>query len=266
MPKEKHPPAFQFYVDDFVSDSAVDAMTNEEVGIYIRFLCKAWKEEPVGTIPSEDRVLMNWAKTTPPAWKRCRESVLRAFTLGEDGRYHQKRMKSEWQKLLEFREARSKAGKKGMANRYHDPNTDTTGDLTHPLTQSNFPFPFPSSFPFSNINTGQTGAMDLVLEGEQIEKIRRRAKRISGATKIDCRSPGNHALVAKIALLWEFGHFTDNEIECILESFGKGGIDNRVGYFRGAVGKRSAERGHDLNAMLDAFKVPAALLPAGAAS
>lgn len=270
MPGDKHPPAFQFYVDDFIADAAVDAMTNEEVGIYVRFLCKAWKEEPVGTIPSEDRVLMNWAKTTPQIWKRCRESVLSAFTLGEDKRYHQKRMKSEWQKLIDFREARSKGGKKGMANRWHGDNSNITEDssvnnrhITDTVTKNNPPFPSPSSFPYSNINTGQTGAMNLVFEGEQIERIRDRAKRIQSGTKIDCKKPSNHALIAKVAILWDLDQFADNEIECILESFSKGKIENRVGYFRGAVGKRCTERGTDLNALLDKVEVPAALMPGG---
>ncbi len=118
MPKHKHPPAFQFYVDDFISDSAVDAMTNEELGIYIRFLCKAWKETPAGTIPDDDSVLMNWAKATPSVWQRSRAGVLRAFLL-KDGRFHQKRMKLEWKNQKARAQERKESGLKGAEARWH---------------------------------------------------------------------------------------------------------------------------------------------------
>ncbi len=118
MPKDNHPPYFPFFVDDFISDSAVDAMTNEEVGIYVRFLCKAWKEDPAGTIPDDDHILSNWAKTTPAAWKRCRKGVLRAFASIEGGRLLQKRMKVEWDKLAERLAERSESGKRGAAKRW----------------------------------------------------------------------------------------------------------------------------------------------------
>lgn len=117
MPKDNHPPYFPLYVDDFISDSAVDAMTNEELGIYTRLLCKAWKEEPAGTIPDDDRILSNWAKTTASRWKHCREGVLRAFIL-RGGRLHQKRMILEWSKLMAKMATLSEAGKRGAEKRW----------------------------------------------------------------------------------------------------------------------------------------------------
>lgn len=132
MPKDNHPPAFQFYVDDFIADSAVDAMSNEEVGIYVRFLCKAWKEEPVGTIPADEKILANWAKATPAAWKKCRVGVLRAFILDGD-RYHQKRMKVEWQKLSEFKKTKQEAGAKGAEKRWHSNDSANGKPIAEPL-------------------------------------------------------------------------------------------------------------------------------------
>lgn len=137
MPKDTHPPSFPLYVDDLISDGAVDAMTNEELGIYLRLLCKAWKEEPVGTIPNDDRVLANWGKTTAANWKKCRAGVLRAFADLGDGRLHQKRMRSEWAKLLAYRESKSKAGRKGMGSRWHGDNKGITGDITDGITNDN---------------------------------------------------------------------------------------------------------------------------------
>lgn len=135
MPKHEHPPAFQFYVDDFIADSAVDAMSNEEVGIYVRLLCKAWKEDPVGTIPADERILANWSKATPSTWKKSREGVLRAFVM-EDGRYHQKRMKVEWQKLVDYKAAKEKAGKEGAKKRWHNDRSDDGKPIADPLAKN----------------------------------------------------------------------------------------------------------------------------------
>ena len=99
MPKDNKPPGFLFYVDDFVSDGKVEAMTTEEVGAYILLLCKAWREEPPGSIPDDDRILARWARMDSERWSACRTGVLAAFTLGTDARWHQKRMRKEFQKL-----------------------------------------------------------------------------------------------------------------------------------------------------------------------
>lgn len=109
MPKDKHPPYFPFYVDDFINDGIVDAMTTEEQGAYLRLLCKAWKEDPVGSVPDDDRVLAQWARLTPCVWSASKPNVMAAFRLSRrDGRYHQRRMESEWAKLQRTRANRSK--------------------------------------------------------------------------------------------------------------------------------------------------------------
>lgn len=145
MPSHNHPPAFQFYVDDFIADSAVDAMSNEEVGIYIRFLCKAWKEEPVGTIPTDEKILANWSKSTPAAWKRCRAGVLRAFVLA-DGRYHQKRMKTEWQKVVDYRRKKEEAGSKGADKRWHSHASANGKPIAQPIANDSSSLSLSSSF------------------------------------------------------------------------------------------------------------------------
>ncbi len=47
MPRK---PWFPFYVDDFWQDEAVQAMSLEEVGLYIRLLSLQWRE---GSIPAD---------------------------------------------------------------------------------------------------------------------------------------------------------------------------------------------------------------------
>jgi uncharacterized protein YdaU (DUF1376 family) len=118
MPKPDHPPAFQFYPADFTSDSKVEAMSTEEVGAYILLLCKAWREEPPGSLPNDDRTLARWTRLTPDRWAEIRSAVLAPFTLGTDTRWHQKRMRLEFTELIKRRKLRAKAGKTGADARW----------------------------------------------------------------------------------------------------------------------------------------------------
>lgn len=117
MPKTEQLPAVLFYVDDFASDGIVEAMTTEQVGAYILLLCKAWREDPPGTIPDDDEVLARWSRLPAKKWIACRDRVLKAFTM-IDGRWHQKRMKKEYQTQVENEAKRSAAGKRGSDARW----------------------------------------------------------------------------------------------------------------------------------------------------
>jgi uncharacterized protein YdaU (DUF1376 family) len=109
MAKVNHPPAFLFYPDDFSSDGKVEAMTTEEVGAYILLLCKSWREKPPGSLPSDDPTLARWARLPLDRWLVCRPGVLAAYTFGTDSRWHQKRLRQEFDKLITFRKSRQKA-------------------------------------------------------------------------------------------------------------------------------------------------------------
>jgi uncharacterized protein YdaU (DUF1376 family) len=108
-----HPFAFSFNPRDFCSDGKVEAMSTLEVGAYTLLLCKAWFEDPAGTVPDDDQVLARWARLDADGWARAKPSVLAAFYMGEDGRWHQKRMKKEYARLQEFKNERSASGKRG---------------------------------------------------------------------------------------------------------------------------------------------------------
>ena len=109
MAKVNHPPAFLFYPDDFSSDGKVEAMTTEEVGAYILLLCKSWREKPPGSLPSDDPTLARWARLPLDRWLVCRPGVLAAYTFGTDSRWHQKRLRHEYDKLISFRKSRQSA-------------------------------------------------------------------------------------------------------------------------------------------------------------
>lgn len=111
-------PYFPFYPNDFVSDDNVDSMSTLGLGAYIRLLCKAWHQEPVASLPNDQSRLAQWAKLDKEDWSKVGGEVLAAFTLGRDGRLHQKRMKVEYQKLREQSKAKSQAGLKGALTRW----------------------------------------------------------------------------------------------------------------------------------------------------
>lgn len=120
MPREGRPPYFPFYVNDFVADRDVEAMTTEAVGAYLLLLCKAWFEEPAGTIPNDDVILARWARLTDDRWSGCKSQVLAAFRLDKDGgRYRQKRLALEFSRLRKQAKAKSEAGKAGAESRWH---------------------------------------------------------------------------------------------------------------------------------------------------
>lgn len=111
------PPYFPFYVNDFAADDVVEAMTTEQVGAYALLLCKAWMQTPAGTVPADDAILARWARVSARTWDRIKSGVLAAFALGQDGRYHQKRMEVEYAKLITTLEARSEGGRRSAEAR-----------------------------------------------------------------------------------------------------------------------------------------------------
>ena len=101
-------PYFPLYPSDFASDGRVESMTTEEVGAYWLLLMKAWGENPVGTVPDDDRVLARWARLPPSRWKKAKSAVMGPWLLHSDGRWHQKRMEKEHVKLVEGSERQKK--------------------------------------------------------------------------------------------------------------------------------------------------------------
>lgn len=103
------PPYFPLYVKDFAADSKVELMSTEEVGAYILLLCKAWLEEPAGSLPANDKVLARWARLDLARWLDVKSAVLSPFFVGTDGRWYQKRMLKEVEKLHKISRSRAKA-------------------------------------------------------------------------------------------------------------------------------------------------------------
>lgn len=144
MGKTGHPPAFLFYPDDFSSDGKVEAMSTEQVGAYILLLCKSWREKPPGSLPSDDSLLAKWARVSLDRWSKIRSGVLAPYTFGTDSRWHQKRQRAEYDKLMSRRRECARAGKASAEKRIR--------------TSVERPFNIPSSSSFPSKNKSQNPA------------------------------------------------------------------------------------------------------------
>jgi uncharacterized phage protein (TIGR02220 family) len=132
-------PYFPLYVNDFASSGRVEAMTTTAVGAYILLLCKAWHEKPPASVPNNDSILARWARLNEAEWAICKPLVLSAFTLRKDNRWHQKRLREEYDKLQRYFQTRSNSGKKGAENRWHKPQEDNGLNgtaITNPITKN----------------------------------------------------------------------------------------------------------------------------------
>ena len=71
------PPAFQFYPKDFLADDNTAAMTNEELGAYIRLLCHVWIAE--NHLAGDEEKLRKLAMALPCDWQKISYAVLSCF-------------------------------------------------------------------------------------------------------------------------------------------------------------------------------------------
>lgn len=114
----KRSPAFQFYVNDYLSDINVQLMTAEEEGAYLRLLCFCWQDSDL-SLPNNDEQLIVLSKlskggstTMPPAVKKC---FIPHPT--KDGYITHKRLVLEAEKQRSWREKSAAGGKKSAENK-----------------------------------------------------------------------------------------------------------------------------------------------------
>lgn len=111
------PPAFQFYVRDFLTDRAVVLMTAEELGAYIRLLCHAWLSNEPGVLLEHDCESMSGLEIT--RWSMCRAALARAFdTVSRPGYWVQKRLTATFKEMDRYRKQKQLAGLRGAESRW----------------------------------------------------------------------------------------------------------------------------------------------------
>lgn len=116
MPPKKAP-AFQLYVRDFLTDC--QAMTPEEVGVYIRLLCYAWigtEGAPQAHLVDDAEILQRLAGVSPEDWQRVGKPVMRRFMKAGAGLLTQKRLLETLEEQSAAAERRANAARQRWAN------------------------------------------------------------------------------------------------------------------------------------------------------
>lgn len=125
-------PAFQFYAQDFLTGCTY--LTNEEIGMYIKMLCKQWTD---GNIPKKRLGFLLGFE-----WVSLSDELRSKFI--DYGEYvMNERLEKEREKKLNFREKQAENGKKGGRPKKNEPSTSI--ENTENKTQN-------KPKPFKNIN------------------------------------------------------------------------------------------------------------------
>lgn len=115
MSDQKRDPAFLFYPADFLIGTM--DMTDEEVGIYIRLLCRQHQR---GNIAPD-------AKINGRLMGDLSNEILSKFRKDSQGNYYNKRLKAEIDKRKKYSESRKRNGSKGGRPKKHmDNHMETT--------------------------------------------------------------------------------------------------------------------------------------------
>lgn len=123
------PPAFQFYVDDFLGGTM--HFTDAEIGLYIRLLCVQWS---AGSLPDDDEELASYGKGPTPIAR-----VKLKFKRCDDGRLRNERMEIVRKKQSDYIDACSSAGKVGAQRRWGAHNDPITTPIGSPIRNDGSP-------------------------------------------------------------------------------------------------------------------------------
>ena len=107
---EKRDPAFLFYPADFLIGTM--DMTDEEVGIYTRLLCRQHQKGNIAPDAKINGRLMSDLST----------EILSKFRKDNQGNYYNKRLKAEIDKRKKYSESRKRNGSKGGRPKKHKDN------------------------------------------------------------------------------------------------------------------------------------------------
>lgn len=86
------------WISDFLADENVHLMSTEQKGAYLLLLMRAWQQWPPASMPDDEARLSVWAGLRGKRWRDSREIIMAPWMKGDDGRWYQKRLASEWLK------------------------------------------------------------------------------------------------------------------------------------------------------------------------
>ena len=136
-------PSMPVMVRDFMSSASVAAMTNEQLGAFMRLLFCAWMSSPPCTLPDDDRQLATMAQMSLRRWQSVGLVVTQRFPVIGDGRRRNEKQWTQWQyaeaaaranqergrKAAEVKAAKAAARRRGHVDR--DDNSESTSRDRH---------------------------------------------------------------------------------------------------------------------------------------
>ena len=121
-------PAFRLYASDFYMDT--QTWSNEEVGVYLRLLLYQWIN---GSIPNDDKKMRKICSLSARKWSKIWPNISHKFVTKNEQNLIKLRLEEEREKQLKYKEKLSKAGKKGMENRYKKANEVSKDVINYPF-------------------------------------------------------------------------------------------------------------------------------------
>jgi uncharacterized protein YdaU (DUF1376 family) len=157
-------PAFSLYPKDILSDEACSAMTDEELGVYVRLLCHAWLE---GSIPADRVRLARMTRRSLSRFERVWRAVGPCWDTDpwDPDRLVQRRMERERTKQVTYSELQSRRAQSREATRDVSPSVPTKRssrgsagsqpEASRIEAGSSLPSPSPSPSPFPSPYVGR---------------------------------------------------------------------------------------------------------------
>lgn len=111
-------PVLPLFPEKFFADTA--HVSAEAAAFYMVLIAHAWTRG--GSLPNNDVALRNMTRLSRHKWVVIRHEILPFWTVGEDGRLHQKRLDAEWKRASEKHAAPQRAMQK-VAEQKHKSHT-----------------------------------------------------------------------------------------------------------------------------------------------
>jgi hypothetical protein len=130
----RNPPAFQFYAKDWLSSATVRTMSMHHRGIYITVLAAMWDSDEPGTLPLPLEVSARSAGIDPRSLRDFMAKSPRCL-VEIDGKLVNKKLRDQWNKLLEFKQSQADAARRTNEKLGRKPSvsesvSDTVSDRT----------------------------------------------------------------------------------------------------------------------------------------
>lgn len=141
-------PALPLWTDAYLSDTR--HLTQAQHGAYLLLLLTAWRT-PDCSLPDDDVMLARFAGTDLRTWKVQKHVVMQFFTMGEDGRWRQKRLSAERAYVVDKSRKRASAGRQGgiasAASKTLKTNETTSANVEICSSKTQPPTPIPNNIP-----------------------------------------------------------------------------------------------------------------------